>query len=137
MGAQVQMVQEAEVFESESEPEPESEMEEIEEEEEEEETEEPLTLNRRRMPPPHTPSHSKSVLLKGVQVEEPARKSQPGDPMPIKRTYGPVPRVTRSQSVVPTVTPVAPSSTPNSAKRRGSNATLLKIEGKRKRSKRR
>ncbi|KAG0041545.1 hypothetical protein BGZ90_009787, partial [Linnemannia elongata] len=75
----------------------------------------------------------KAILPKRVQVEEPARKSHPEDLKPIKRTYGPVPRVTRSQSVVPTVTPIACSSTsnpktPNSAKRRGSNATLLKIE---------
>ncbi|OAQ24998.1 hypothetical protein K457DRAFT_23572 [Linnemannia elongata AG-77] len=131
-------VQEADAFE----PEPESDREDIEDEEEEEEEEdekkEPLTLNRRRVlpahTPAHTPSHSKSILPKGVQVEEPARKSQPEDLKPIKRTYGPVPRVTRSQSVVPTVTSVTSFSTsnprtPNSAKRRGSNATLLKFEG--------
>ena len=130
----MQMVQEADVFESELEPESEKE----EEEEEEEKEDEPLTLNGIRMPPPHTPSHNKSILLKRAQVEEPARKPQTEDPKPIKRTYGPVLRVTRSQSVAPNVA-VAPtiSSTPNSAKRRGSNSGFLKIEGKRKRSERR
>ncbi|KAK3827176.1 MAG: hypothetical protein JOS17DRAFT_791951 [Linnemannia elongata] len=132
VGAQMQMVQEAELFESE--PESEKEEEEQEEGEEDEEVDEPLILNRRRMPPPHAPSHTKSALFKRVQVEEPARKSQTKDPKPIKRTYGPIPRVTRSQSVVPAVTPVASSSTPNSTKRRGSSAGLLKIEGKRKRA---
>ncbi|KAK5820671.1 hypothetical protein F5H01DRAFT_404160 [Linnemannia elongata] len=156
--ALVQMVQEADVFEPESEAdkediedeEEEEEEEDEEEEEEEEEEKEPLTLNRRRMLSAHTPAHtiahtpahSKAILPKRVQAEEPARKSQPEDLKPIKRTYGPVPRVTRSQSVVPTVTPITCSSftsnpkTPNSAKRRGSNATLLKFEGKRTRSER-